>query len=752
MCHPHPVKRHPLISTRLTATGCLVMLLLLAAILSKAQTPVNGMIDADTVLRKVNSPYIVASDLVISPNGSLTIEGGVEIIFSSNVKLEVRGKLTAIGAASDSITFTSTSPTPGSWYGIDIKNNLGGNGTFSYCYFSYAQVAINEECCWGARDSVSHSSFVQNLTAMGGYTGHITPIDSCYFSSNVNTITQADKNITNAVFENNTYGLANTERVNVSNSIFKNHTEVALLGGRGNITNCVIEENNIGVKNTAEGFTISNSSISNNSIGIELSYYNVENAPITNNKICNNTTFNVVNKAIINADLYKNCWCNADSTVIEDKLWDGIDSTGLGFISYDIYNTTCDTVISTVDKTKSRTIVWTPSNSPYLITKNFIVHPNDTLRIEPGVEVRFEENIKLDLRGTLIAMGSVSDSITFTSTSPTPGSWYGIDIKNNLGGNGTFSYCYFSYAQVAINEECCWGARDSVSHSSFVQNLTAMGGYTGHITPIDSCYFSSNVNTITQADKNITNAVFENNTYGLANTERVNVSNSIFKNHTEVALLGGRGNITNCVIEENNIGVKNTAEGFTISNSSISNNSIGIELSYYNVENAPITNNKICNNTTFNVKNTSSVGAALFDNCWCSADSTTVENKILDGWDQTALGLVDYMLYSANCETPLFKTDKANGRVTYFVTHTDPSLETQYKLYPNPVTSSLFIDNASGINEIVIYDYLGRVHHQDKNSSQHLLQVNLSSLPQGVYLVEIKATNGRSTVHKIMLK
>ncbi len=37
--------------------------------------------------------------------------------------------------------------------------------------------------------------------------------------------------------------------------------------------------------------------------------------------------------------------------------------------------------------------IWTLLESPFIISKNIIVHANATLTIEPGVEVRFGENL-----------------------------------------------------------------------------------------------------------------------------------------------------------------------------------------------------------------------------------------------------------------------------------------------------------------------------------------------------------------------
>ena len=88
---------------------------------------------------------------------------------------------------------------------------------------------------------------------------------------------------------------------------------------------------------------------------------------------------------------------------------------------------------------------WTKANSPFLVTGDVTVGINKTLTIEPGVEIKFvklsddkatgddinRSEIIID-QGTLIAEGSATDSIRFTSNAevPSKSDWYGITIKN----------------------------------------------------------------------------------------------------------------------------------------------------------------------------------------------------------------------------------------------------------------------------------------------------------------------------------
>jgi len=92
---------------------------------------------------------------------------------------------------------------------------------------------------------------------------------------------------------------------------------------------------------------------------------------------------------------------------------------------------------------------WTKANSPYILTDTVVIFGGITLTIQPGVTVKFNSKGYIDNRGTFIAIGTLTDSIIFTSnsTSPYAGIYSGV-------GNGTsFIYCSFYYASSAIYNE-----------------------------------------------------------------------------------------------------------------------------------------------------------------------------------------------------------------------------------------------------------------------------------------------------------
>ena len=649
-----------------------------------AQTEIEGIINADSTLSLSQSPYLIVDDLVVAPDGQLTIEPGVELRFSQGTKLEIRGILNALGSESEKIIFTSESNNvSGSWIGIDIKNTQAIDIRIEHCNIFYAATAINEECCWGAQVSIKNCRFINNDTALGGFSGDETRIEDCYFSDNMICVANADKRLDNCIFENNTYGLLNTERVSVFNSRFTNHSEVAVSGGRGLLVNTNIKDNNIGVSTFFEGFDTRDCIISDNRIGIEFQASNNEYLPVVNSQICSNLDYNIVNNSTSNIELYSNCWCESNQNLIEEKLFDGDDDGNLGFISYDIFSQDCMEVVATVDKTLPRTNRWTLENSPYIINENYIVKTNDTLYIDPGVEVRFASPASLEVRGNLIAVGEDGNNILFTALNTTIG-WQGVRIMHSQGANAHFEYCTFEYANEAINEECCWGGEVSITNCRFLNNSLCIGGFSGDKTQITGCYFANNSACIGAADKRVDDCVFENNDFGLYNTERVDVYNSMFNNHAEVALLGGRGELVNTTVINNNIGIQSFFEGFTITGSIISDNNIGIDFAQFNDDFAPVMDSRICNNVEYNIRNNSQVNIDMYTNCWCTDDQDTIEESIFDGDDDNEVGLVSYDIFDTTCIEIISTINKTDPDIFIWTMANSPyQIANDYVLFPN---------------------------------------------------------------------
>jgi sugar lactone lactonase YvrE len=163
-----------------------------------------------------------------------------------------------------------------------------------------------------------------------------------------------------------------------------------------------------------------------------------------------------------------------------------------------------------VGGTISTDTVWTLTGSPYIVTSNITVQGNDgadgitTLTIQPGVVVKFNQYSYLNIGaasgnpGALIAQGTASASILFTSnqTAPTAGYWNNIQIANTANDATTvLEHCTIQYAggggQGALNIN---GAAPTLRNVT-IANSSTHGVYMTNGTPIiGDCQFNANGN------------------------------------------------------------------------------------------------------------------------------------------------------------------------------------------------------------------------------------------------------------------
>ena len=106
---------------------------------------------------------------------------------------------------------------------------------------------------------------------------------------------------------------------------------------------------------------------------------------------------------------------------------------------------------------------WTLSGSPYIVTGNTLVEDGVTLTIEPGVEVRFNPDVSLEIRGELIAQGTESSRITFTKNGS--GDWgavhfaaSSVDATVNPNGYQYVSGSVIDYATIEYGKGIPTGA------------------------------------------------------------------------------------------------------------------------------------------------------------------------------------------------------------------------------------------------------------------------------------------------------
>jgi hypothetical protein len=95
---------------------------------------------------------------------------------------------------------------------------------------------------------------------------------------------------------------------------------------------------------------------------------------------------------------------------------------------------------------------WTPAGNPYQVcVGGATVGAGVTLNIQPGVVVEFAAGGKLTSRGTLSALGTITQPITFTGAVATPGSWLGLVVESLVvtPSVATLDHVIFEYGGLA---------------------------------------------------------------------------------------------------------------------------------------------------------------------------------------------------------------------------------------------------------------------------------------------------------------
>lgn len=146
---------------------------------------------------------------------------------------------------------------------------------------------------------------------------------------------------------------------------------------------------------------------------------------------------------------------------------------------------------------------WTKAKSPYKITADIRIDAGDTLIIEPGVKVEFNNNVGVFVRGQILANGAIGDSIVFTVNpisnyhnlwQTTQYGWRGFCFLGDLADTDTteFSYCTFSYTNKLDTTGCHFrGTAIGFDNDSlmFIANTTSIASFAHRVYKVESCRF-----------------------------------------------------------------------------------------------------------------------------------------------------------------------------------------------------------------------------------------------------------------------
>lgn len=260
----------------------------------------------------------------------------------------------------------------------------------------------------------------------------------------------------------------------------------------------------------------------------------------------------------------------------------------------------------------SNNTTWDVLASPYIVTSNVLINSGVILTIEEGVTVKFNTGKSLQNKGTIIARGTSSNRIIFTSNqvTPTPGDWGGIDFSNETVDasydiNGRYSSgTILEYADILYGGSGVISAVKITNSAIYINNVTVKYSNSYGI------YFLKSAGGTVPESKIINSSIINNNSSGVYCecyqydvSITVDSSNITNNNGDGINTGGGDNGGTHMFRYTNNIIADNTGTGIvayangtqTIVGNIINNNSSnGVKLrglGTYTVQKNIITNN-----------------------------------------------------------------------------------------------------------------------------------------------------------------
>ncbi len=470
--------------------------------------------------------------------------------------------------------------------------------------------------------------------------------------------------------------------------------------------------------------------------------------------------------------------------------------------------------------------IWNATGSPYNLIGDVQIPNGVSLTIEPGVEINFNADYEILIKGDLIATGTISLPIIFNGN--TNGKSMLI-FKDTILTSSQLSFLEFNGPKNALqlanesefNQDLIKNSGTlSVSDVAFTNTRISTDGYA---TPaklfIENATFSSTTikgtypnseeielknSTFTDSFVNsdsynygilVNNCTANNTAFSIgccgANLEfrnsnitnssiiegdgnpkkgpvlitesvivntplhlpaaRVEVSSSTINYDTSNGLVFGNGTFECSQITGNNVGTAlkitgyngyNIGNSVVISNSTIKDNAIGIDIENANV--VTIGSSNIYNNATYNIKNASVENIAATNNWWGTTDTATIDNTIYDYYDNINFGVIDY-------SNNLTVIENISNNCPNLVLSIDNFKNLKANIYPNPNIGMVNIDLGKILDvSIKVYNINGQLVYEKENVSTQLHQFQLNQ-DSGLYIIEISNQNMKQ-YYKLIMK
>jgi len=398
-------------------------------------TPVSGAIEADTIWYSGASPYVIENSVIVRDKARLTIEPGTEIR-SGRGGITVEGRLLAQGDGEHIITFDAEEGK--TWEGITFLNVKEKENVLRNVRIRKARIGV---LCMAASPRIEASEFVENGTAVR--------ISGAFSKPNLVQNTLHRQKEAAVVVE------AGAQPLLAENRIRDNEGKgIVVQASSPVITRNVIAQNR--------------------GVGIDLK---TSPARISENNLTDNRPFDMTAEMTgeaVNAS--GNWWGTAQGLEVLKKIRGRVDVATVLSAAYPDGKPVALPILSqTLDGAITADGFLTVSNSPYRVQKDVTVDGGATLYVEPGVEIRFDQNTSLIMAdGGIVAKGTPDRPIVFTAsgTTPAPGFYTNaVRFTKKTKVNSALAYCEVKFASTALD---VYTGAPEISHCLIAQ--TSQGG------------------------------------------------------------------------------------------------------------------------------------------------------------------------------------------------------------------------------------------------------------------------------------
>ena len=399
---------------------------------------------------------------------------------------------------------------------------------------------------------------------------------------------------------------------------------------------------------------------------------------------------------------------------------------------------------------------WTQANSPYLVTGDIVVFDDYTLTIEPGVQVLFTGDYKIEVRGKFRAIGTDAANIDLKPENPTTDKafWNGIVFIGNtfaFQNQCIMEYCNISNAYYAVDMNIAYHGPYIFRHCNFTNNFNVNNdGGMGRVY-FDQCKFITNKTGISnfQFGGTITNCFFDGNE-SFGSTAGDTMINCTFVNHPNIAV-SPAGYTSNCELHDNNIAVNVSfnSNHKAFLNNKIWNNTVGMSIEgCWNQTNA--VGNEICGNTQYNIKLNTANNCSIPNNCWCSTDEVFIRSKIYDGYTDISKGLITFTPIAGSCNLAGINTNIDNEIAPA------SGNNVSVQVFPNPIPGNSFKMHSTeqvSVNDIALYDLMGkRINMTVKAAGSNDFEISANNEISGLYFLHVNTSTSKHMVQKVIFE